>query len=137
MSTPNPHVTERQNLELLHEESSVQVKPVLIFALMLVIVSVATFMTVRFLLDYFNVNQTRTEAPLSPFADPQPLPPMPRLQVSSGQDLRELRAAEDKVLNGYRWVDKQAGIVGIPVNQAMEILAKKGLPVRDEAKAER
>jgi len=137
MNTPDPHVAERRNPRILHEESSIQVKPVLIFALMLVIVSVATFVTVRFLLDYFNVNQTRTEAPLSPLADPQPLPPAPRLQVSSGRDLRELRAAEDKILNGYHWVDQQAGIVGIPVSEAMEILAKRGLPTRDEGKTER
>lgn len=137
MSTQSSHVAEQQNPDIRHEDSSVQVKPLIIFALLLVIVSAATFVTVKFLLDYLNINRTRTEAPLSPLADPQPLPPLPRLQVSSGQDLKELRAAADKVLDSYHWVDKEAGIVGIPVNQAIEILAKKGLPARDEAKTER
>src|SRR5262249_58533171 len=57
------------------------------------------------------------------------VPPEPRLQVSPAQDLREMRASEDARLNTYGWADQTAGVVHIPVEQAMQILAQRGLPV--------
>ena len=72
--------------------------------------------------------------PLSPLANPEQLPPTPRLQVSSGQDLKELRAKEAAPLQGYHWVNKDLGVVGIPVERAIELLAQRGLPAREETK---
>ena len=42
-------------------------------------------------------------------------------------DLHDLHAAEDAVLNSYGWVDRQAGIVRIPIARAMELLAQRGI----------
>jgi hypothetical protein len=120
---------------LMHEISSIQVKPVIIFALILAVTAVATFATVKILLDYMNFNYTRTDVQLSPLAKPDQLPPTPRLQVSSGQDLKELRARERQVLQGYHWVNKDLGVVGIPVERAIELLAQRGLPAREEARS--
>ena len=47
-------------------------------------------------------------------------PPAPRLQTDPPQDLRAFRADEDKRLNTYYWIDKQKGIVHIPIEQAMQ-----------------
>jgi hypothetical protein len=58
--------------------------------------------------------------------------PEPRLQVDAPNELRQMRAAEEATLNSYGWVDKEAGVVKIPVERAMEILAKKGLPARKQ-----
>ncbi len=41
-------------------------------------------------------------------------------------NLRDLRAGEDTVLNSYGWVDQQKGIVHIPIDRAIEIMAKEG-----------
>ncbi len=54
-------------------------------------------------------------------------PPGPRLQTSTYADLRRFRAEEDKRLNGYSWIDKQKGIVHIPIDQAMQKLAQRGI----------
>ena len=35
---------------------------------------------------------------------------------------------EDAILNGYGWVDPNKGIVRIPIAQAIDIVAQKGLP---------
>jgi hypothetical protein len=59
-----------------------------------------------------------------------PLPPRPRLQSSPSADLRDMRAEEDAILHSYGWVDEQAGVVRIPIERAMELLAERGLPVR-------
>jgi protein SCO1/2 len=57
------------------------------------------------------------------------LPPEPRLQVGPPQDLAILRATERAHLEGYGWIDQEAGVVQIPVERAMELLAERGLPV--------
>lgn len=68
---------------------------------------------------------------------PQPLaaelkrfPPAPQLQVSPRADLKDLRAYENSKLNHYTWVDRQKGIVGIPIERAMQILAARGIPAQ-------
>ncbi len=54
-------------------------------------------------------------------------PPGPRLQTNPQSDLQRFRAAEDKQLNGYYWIDKQKGLVHIPIEQAMKKLAQQGI----------
>jgi hypothetical protein len=55
-------------------------------------------------------------------------PPGPRLQIDPQGDTQRFRAEEEQRLNTYYWIDKQKGIVHIPIEQAMEELATKGAP---------
>lgn len=57
------------------------------------------------------------------------LPPEPRLQPSPTRDMQQMRAAEDQLLDQYAWIDPDKGIVRIPVDRAMDVLARKGFPV--------
>jgi hypothetical protein len=41
--------------------------------------------------------------------------------------------AQEEKLNTYDYIDKQAGTVRIPIERAMELIAQRGLPVRDGA----
>src|SRR5579862_4536615 len=59
---------------------------------------------------------------------PQKLPPEPRLQPQPARDMRDMRTAEDQAMRQYGWVDQDKGIVRIPVDRAMDIIAQKGLP---------
>jgi hypothetical protein len=43
-------------------------------------------------------------------------------------ELKELKDDEDAILNNYGWVDPASGTVRIPIDQAIDIVAKKGLP---------
>jgi hypothetical protein len=54
-------------------------------------------------------------------------PPQPQLQTNPSEDLAKFRAVEEKRLNGYYWVDKEKGIVHIPIEQAMKQLAEEGI----------
>jgi hypothetical protein len=121
--------------ETLHEENTIQLAPVVIFAIVMILVSAATFLTVKIIEQAFDLNWARSEAPVSPLAQPQ-TPPAPLLQVSSGQDLRDLRAKENTLINSYHWVDQQNGVVGIPVEEAIKLLAQRGLPSRDQSNNE-
>jgi hypothetical protein len=66
--------------------------------------------------------------PLPIAAHGNPMPPYPRLQSAPARDLKTLRAGEDWELNHYHWMDKSKGVVAIPVERAMELLAQRGIP---------
>lgn len=56
--------------------------------------------------------------------------PTPRLQSDDGnQEVADLHAREDLLLEHYTWVDRQQGKVRIPIERAMELIAARGLPV--------
>lgn len=56
--------------------------------------------------------------------------PTPRLQLDDGnQEIADLHAREDLLLNNYSWTDRSQGKVRIPIDKAIEILAQRGLPV--------
>lgn len=55
--------------------------------------------------------------------------PTPRLQTDDGnQDVADLHAREDLLLDNYSWVDRSKGTVRIPIERAMELIAQHGLP---------
>lgn len=57
-----------------------------------------------------------------------PMPPEPRLQASPHEDLKAMRTREDWTLTHYSWVDKRKGIVEIPIDRAIQIVAQRGIP---------
>lgn len=54
--------------------------------------------------------------------------PEPRLEDNERTELNGFRYAEEQELNSYGWVDKNAGVAHIPIEQAMQLIARKGLP---------
>ena len=112
-----------------HEERDVTFRPIVWAGAGMAVVLVLVFALVR----WTFVADLAHDAAQSPPANPltvtygRQLPPEPRLQTHPIRDLRELRAAEDAVLNSYGWVDRKAGIVRIPIARAMELLAKRGV----------
>jgi hypothetical protein len=56
------------------------------------------------------------------------------LSVKPGDELTAMRVEEQKILFTYDWVVRDKGIVRIPIERAIEILAQRGLPVRAERK---
>jgi hypothetical protein len=58
----------------------------------------------------------------------EPQPTFPRLLESEPRALAEFRAQEDALLQSYGWVEKDRGLVRIPIGEAMRIVAERGLP---------
>jgi hypothetical protein len=85
---------------------------------------------------HFFVRHQPLGPPASPFEDVRTVPPEPRLQTTAPLDLKGYRADQEKILEGYGWVDSQAGVVRIPVDRAMDLLLQKGYPVRGSSPAE-
>jgi hypothetical protein len=86
------------------------------------------------LFDYFAKTQNPGSFVAAPFAGPQPLPPPPLIQPDPGVDLQSYRESEQNLLNTYGWVDRQNGVVRMPVDRAMELLLQRGLPTRATSK---
>jgi hypothetical protein len=60
-------------------------------------------------------------------------PPLPRLQTQPFKDVYELKSAQLERLTSYGWVDQNAGIVHIPIDDAMRIVAERGaVPTRQQ-----
>jgi hypothetical protein len=56
--------------------------------------------------------------------------PTPRLQIDDGnQEIADLHAKEDLLLNNYSWADKSQGKIRIPIDKAIELIAQRGPPV--------
>jgi hypothetical protein len=64
-------------------------------------------------------------------ANPQQLPPEPRVEEHPWEQIQDLRKHEDHVLSTYAIIDKNQGTVRIPVDRAIDLLAQKGLPSHD------
>jgi len=85
---------------------------------------------------YFERQQAATDAATQQFplaAGVEKEPPMPRLQPQPFKDVYLLRQGQNDRLDSYGWVDKDAGVVHIPIDRAMELTLQHGLPVRAEA----
>jgi hypothetical protein len=61
------------------------------------------------------------------------LPPTPRLQQFPAKEVYEFRVGEEAFLEGYGWMNKEAGIVHIPIEDAMRLMVERGLPSRSPA----
>jgi hypothetical protein len=58
----------------------------------------------------------------------EPAPSFPRLLESEPRALALFRAQEDALLTSYGWVEKDKGIARIPIDEAMRLVAERGLP---------
>jgi hypothetical protein len=116
---------------VVHEETDVNVRAILGFGLGLLAVAVVIHLFVWMLFAYFSsrVGDRTRQYPLAAGQETR-LPPEPRLQANPRGELRDLRAAEDQLLTSYGWVDRDAGIIRIPIDVAMRLTVQRGLPTR-------
>jgi len=129
----DPHgshaIDAHDNPEVRHESSDINIRGVFAFgaSLYVTLVFVALFVWLTF--RFFDARDRRASVPQFPLAASQAarVPPEPRLQTTPRQDLLDLRASEEQVLNSYGWVDKNAGVVRIPIDEAMKLTVQRGL----------
>jgi hypothetical protein len=110
-----------------YEKSDLSVKAIVTFAIVLTAVIIMALISMAWLFDFFDLWQTRRDVSPSPLASTRSGPQEPRLQVNPPQDLKAFRAAEERILMDYGWVNKEAGIARIPIERAMELVVERGL----------
>jgi len=111
-----------------HESSDANIRGVTWAALGLALTALLVHIVLYFQLHLLVTRAERSE-PVPPSFAPareQGPPPEPRLQTAPADDLRQMRAAEEKQLSSYGWVDRKAGIVHVPIERAKELVAEGG-----------
>ena len=63
------------------------------------------------------------------------LPPVPRLENRPLVLRTMLNAQEDARLSTYGWVDRATGVVHVPIDRAIDLLAEHGIPATASAPA--
>ena len=131
------------NPETHHETSDVDVRGILWFVVIFLAFAVVTHVVLYFLYQFFvhefrgDIQPARTAIRV-----PAQLPQTPRLQPfpqkdQHGQpisptantpvvDMVEMRRAEDEALHTPEWIDKQKGIVRIPIERAKQLVVQRG-----------
>jgi hypothetical protein len=59
--------------------------------------------------------------------------PQPRLERNERIEINDFRLQEEQTLNSYGWIDEKAGVVHIPIERAMQLVAQRGLPTTPKA----
>ncbi|HEU4887638.1 MAG TPA: hypothetical protein VFV49_07125 [Thermoanaerobaculia bacterium] len=153
------------NPETHREESDVPVKPLWWALILFVVFAVITHVVLYFMYQAMVKAETkRWEPPQTAVARPanagvpqnqpllQPFPVVPATETTATAvepyqntpvtDLQAMRANEDRMLKHYSWVDKQNGVVRIPIEEAKELMAARiavegqrnaGVPPADQA----
>ena len=102
-----------------------------VLGIVIVLVSVFSYSLFR----YYTTHEENAPATESPFADVRQLPPAPRLQVYPREDWLKFREEQQKSLETLDWANRSAGIVRVPIEEAMDLLVKKGVPVQGQPSA--
>jgi hypothetical protein len=109
-----------------YEKRDVSFRAIFWFVVHLVVLAIVAQAGLWLLMRSFERRAERTDATPQPMMRRGLLPPEPRLQISPSEDLRALRDAEQVTLTSYGWVNRDAGIVRLPVERAMELIATNG-----------
>jgi hypothetical protein len=115
-----------------YEANRVRGQSVFLFGAVLAIGTVLILLLIGGWLRRLEKQAATSDPPPSPLATTRQPPPAPRLQVTPIQDLQAMRAAEEALLHEYAWVDRNRGIVRIPIDRAIDLLIEQGLSPRAE-----
>ena len=120
---------ERATPHVGHENRDISVRGVVLAAIALAAVALVSVGLVTRLFVYLNREAARAQDPL-PMPREAALPAEPRIQPDPAGALLEMRVEESRILDApdaYRWVDKEAGVVRIPIDRAMKVILERGL----------
>jgi hypothetical protein len=130
-----PDLEEIDNPDVGHEHKDINIGLLVKLALVFIVAGILIHFLLWAVFGYFRGREAAVAPPTSVGigVDARQLPPEPRLQPAPIQDLSDMRAAEDEILEGYGWIDEGRGVARIPVSRAIELLAGEGLPSRPPA----
>ena len=132
------------NPETHHEKSDVNVRALLMFLVIFIVFAAVTHVVVWAMFKQFaSMTRHVPSTPLTQIARPADasVPQVPRLQPFPTKertgvmmppntstpvvDMEEMRASEEQALNNPGWVDKQKGIVRLPINVAKQLAVQR------------
>jgi hypothetical protein len=110
-----------------HETADINVWAVGKFGIALCAVILLSVALLFGLMKYF---QSQEAGDVAQNIQPEKVFPEPRLEKNEFIDLQKFRDRENQTLTTYGWVDQPKGIVRLPIDRAIDVMAQKGLPSR-------
>lgn len=118
-----------------YKDRDIQLKPILIFLLCLTVVTLVVLGGMRLLFSSFERKHAASTVQITPMATERLLPSGPRLIPDEPMVLKDYLQQHEARLTSYALVDAAGGIVRIPVERAIELVAERGLPRWNEESA--
>ena len=115
-----------------YEESDAQFRGIFWSGVGLFAIIGFSFLLIIGLFNFLESWHGKSSKPISPLAELQQPPSGPRLQVDPELDLEQFKVIEDSLVNSYGWVQKEAGAVRIPLDEAMKVMLQRGFPLRPD-----
>jgi hypothetical protein len=113
-----------------HEVEDIQILPLALFGAAIVAVVVSAHIVLWWAMQRWSGEELRTQLQIPPAITTPAPAPGPGLQAAPAAELRFMLGREAEILNHYGWVDRDAGTVRIPIEQAMQLLLERGLPAQ-------
>ena len=134
--TGQPDDQSPTNADVAFESRDIDTRTILSYLLYLAISVAAAFIVSVFVFKFTSKMAADSDTPMAPVHQGigATMPPEPMLQGIPGHtsdpqlDLREKRETDEAANEKLDWINKQAGIAQIPVDEAMKIIVSKGLP---------
>ena len=109
---------------MAHERRDLAIRPLVIFGAMLIASVVAIHLGSTFVQDRLSAREGERKGRPAPPRDP------PTLSLHPEEDLLRQLEEERLRLATYGWINREAGILHIPIERAMDLVAERGLPAR-------
>jgi hypothetical protein len=144
----NQHMSEEtkhEHAEEGYEQQDLSAQGIYAFLISLVAGGVLVYLVVLGLYKFMDARQRARQPQQSPLVQqvdtntrvvsPDEIKkfPEPRLERNERVEINDFRLTEEQTLNSYGWVDERAGVVRIPIERAMQLLAQRGLPTTPKA----
>jgi hypothetical protein len=112
-----------------HEVSDVSIPGLVTFLVGLVVSLAVVVLAVALMFVLLVRRAQQADPPQSPLAELRDeAPPAPHLQQSPAFDMRIMREEQTASLKETRWIDKDAKVVQMPIERAMQLIAERGFP---------
>ncbi|MCB0165785.1 MAG: hypothetical protein KDI79_16255 [Anaerolineae bacterium] len=117
------------NPDIDFERSDVNYKLMIGSVILLIVVTVCSMLLSIWIYGTMETRQVESRPTPFPLIQLRPTPPPPRLQpnpidrTTGEEDLSAMHQREDAILESYGWVDEEQGIVRIPIDRAIDVLA--------------
>lgn len=124
------HAAAQHGVETGEFDREIGLKGILWSGAVLVAIALVTHFLIWGLLRGFDKMDDRRDVQLSPIesASPQPAEfPEPRLQTDQELDLKTVRDEENNRLQHAGWVNQPQGVMRVPVDVAIDVIAKRGV----------
>ena len=119
-----------ESLTAGHETSDVSIGAIVKFGIGLTVAAVVIHVGLWGLFRVLDAREAKRDRPIPPLAAAglRRTPPEPRLETDALAARRRMLAEERAALTTYGWVDRNAGVVRVPIERAMDLLVERGLP---------